>query len=112
MCGGTGDIAFKLIHKARKDAPGPLSVNVTVADINPTMLEYCKKRSTELGILQNLKFIEANAEKLEAIKSDQFDLYTIGFGFRNITDKDASLKEAYRVLRKGGRFMCLEVSQV
>lgn len=59
-----------------------------------------------------MKFLEANAEKIESLESDSYDLYTIAFGIRNVTDRDAALKEAYRVLRKGGRFMCLEFSEV
>ena len=56
--------------------------------------------------------MELNAEKLDNLKSDEYDLYTIAFGIRNVTDRQQALKEAYRVLRKGGRFMCLEFSEV
>lgn len=56
--------------------------------------------------------METNAENLEALKSDEFDLYTIAYGIRNVTNRDKALKEAYRILRKGGRFMCLEFSDV
>jgi ubiquinone/menaquinone biosynthesis C-methylase UbiE len=56
--------------------------------------------------------LETNAEKLEALESDSYDLYTIAFGIRNVTNRDAALREAYRILRKGGRFMCLEFSEV
>ena len=56
--------------------------------------------------------MEANAEKIDLIESDSKDLYTIAFGIRNVTDRAAALKEAHRVLRRGGRFMCLEFSQV
>ena len=59
-----------------------------------------------------MKFLEANAENLEALESDSYDLYTIAFGIRNVTNRDKALAEAYRVLRKGGRFMCLEFSEV
>lgn len=60
----------------------------------------------------DLKFIEANCENLDVINTETFDLYTIAFGMRNVNNKEATLKEAYRVLRKGGRFMCLEFSEV
>lgn len=60
----------------------------------------------------DLKYMELNAEKLEALESDAYDLYTIAFGIRNVTNRDLALKEAYRVLRRGGRFMCLEFSEV
>lgn len=60
----------------------------------------------------DLKFMVLNAEQLEALPSDDFDLYTIAFGIRNVTDRSKALREAYRILRKGGRFMCLEFSEV
>lgn len=56
--------------------------------------------------------MELNAENLGALPSDEFDLYTIAYGIRNVTNRDKALKEAYRILRKGGRFMCLEFSEV
>ena len=59
-----------------------------------------------------MKFLVANAENLETLKSDDYDLYTIAFGIRNVTDRQKALKEAYRILRRGGRFMCLEFSEV
>jgi demethylmenaquinone methyltransferase/2-methoxy-6-polyprenyl-1,4-benzoquinol methylase len=76
------------------------------------MLEVGKKRAVEQGYFHELTFMELNAEKLEGIESDSLDLYTIAFGIRNVTDRDKALKEAHRVLRKGGRFMCLEFSEV
>jgi len=89
-----------------------LPVEITVSDINPNMLEVGKRRSVERGIFHDLKFLVANAENLETLKSDDFDLYTIAFGIRNVTDRPKALKEAYRILRRGGRFMCLEFSEV
>ena len=67
MAGGTGDIAFRMHDKAKKDSPGPLSVNITISDINPNMLEVGKKRATERGIFHDVSFLEANAEKLETL---------------------------------------------
>jgi demethylmenaquinone methyltransferase/2-methoxy-6-polyprenyl-1,4-benzoquinol methylase len=99
MAGGTGDIAFRL---ARSGA------SVTVADINPAMLEVGMKRAQERGI-DGLVWSEANAETL-SWPDRFFDAYTIAFGIRNVTDIPAALREAHRVLRRGGRFFCLEFS--
>ena len=60
----------------------------------------------------DLKFQVLNAENLDGLKSDDYDLYTIAFGIRNVTDRMKALKEAHRILRRGGRFMCLEFSEV
>ena len=99
MAGGTGDIAFRMA-KAGAD--------VTVADINPAMLEVGMGRAQERGI-DGLVWTEANAEILRW-PDKFFDAYTIAFGIRNVTDIPAALKEAHRVLRRGGRFFCLEFS--
>lgn len=76
------------------------------------MLEVGRQRAKEQGIYDELQFMELNAENLENIESDSLDLYTIAFGIRNVTDRDQALREAHRVLKKGGRFMCLEFSDV
>jgi len=99
MAGGTGDIAFRL----QRDG-----ASVTVADINPAMLEVGMKRAQERGI-DGLVWTEANAETL-TFPDRFFDAYTIAFGIRNVTDIPAALSEAHRVLRRGGRFFCLEFS--
>ncbi|WP_174284601.1 class I SAM-dependent methyltransferase [Sphingomonas bacterium] len=99
MAGGTGDIAFRL---ARSGAA------VTVADINPAMLEVGMERAQKRGI-DGLVWSEANAETL-TFPDKFFDAYTIAFGIRNVTDIPAALGEAHRVLRRGGRFFCLEFS--
>ena len=99
MAGGTGDIAFRM------QALGAL---ITVADINPDMLavgiERAQKR--EIG---GLSWSEQNAELL-TFDDKSFDAYTIAFGIRNVTHIDKALSEAYRVLKRGGRFFCLEFS--
>ena len=99
MAGGTGDIAFRL---AKSGAA------VTVADINPQMLEVGMERAQKRGI-DGLVWTEANAETL-AFPDRFFDAYTIAFGIRNVTDIPKALREAHRVLRRGGRFFCLEFS--
>jgi demethylmenaquinone methyltransferase / 2-methoxy-6-polyprenyl-1,4-benzoquinol methylase len=99
MAGGTGDIAFRM---ARSGAA------ITVADINPAMLEVGMKRAQDRGI-DGLVWTEANAEVL-TFPDKFFEAYTIAFGIRNVTDIPAALKEAHRVLRRGGRFFCLEFS--
>ena len=101
MAGGTGDIAFRLAEKGAK---------VVVADINQEMLDVGVERAMDKG-LDGLTWSRQNAEKLDYIDR-QFDAYTIAFGIRNVTDIPAALREAHRVLRYGGRFFCLEFSQV
>lgn len=100
MAGGTGDIAFRL---ARRGA------EVTVADINPDMLAVGIERAKARGI-EGLVWAEENAEHL-SFADRSFDAYTIAFGIRNVTHIDKALAEAFRVLRTGGRFFCLEFSQ-
>ncbi len=99
MAGGTGDIAFRL---ARSGAA------VTVADINPDMLAVGIDRAAKRGI-DGLVWSEQNAETL-GFPDRFFDAYTIAFGIRNVTDIPAALREAHRVLKRGGRFFCLEFS--
>jgi demethylmenaquinone methyltransferase/2-methoxy-6-polyprenyl-1,4-benzoquinol methylase len=100
MAGGTGDIAFRL---ARAQA------RVTIADINPEMLAVGTARAKARGI-EGLAWAEENAEAL-SFAGKSFDAYVIAFGIRNVTDIEAALSEAYRVLKTGGRFYCLEFSQ-
>ena len=100
LAGGTGDIGFRL---ARRGAC------VTIADINPDMLEVGIERAKDRGI-DGLVWAEENAESL-SFADRSFDACTIAFGIRNVTDIPAALREAFRVLRIGGRFFCLEFSQ-
>ena len=99
MAGGTGDIAFRMV---------PSGASITVADINPAMLEVGMGRAAKRGI-DGLVWTEANAETLQ-FPDRFFDAYTIAFGIRNVTDIPAALREAHRVLKRGGRFYCLEFS--
>jgi demethylmenaquinone methyltransferase/2-methoxy-6-polyprenyl-1,4-benzoquinol methylase len=102
VAGGTGDIAFR--YRARGGGP------VTVCDINEAMLTVGRERAAEKGI-DGLTWIVGNAEILP-VESASVDLYTIAFGLRNVTDIDAALHEAKRVLKPGGRFLCLEFSRL
>ena len=114
VAGGTGDIAFRLLEHADK-INGNKSTKVTVADINPSMLAEGKKRSFDTLYghpSEHLDFVEANSEDLQCTSSNSVDLYTVAFGIRNFTDKPAALREAYRVLKPGGVFACLEFSKV
>ena len=99
MAGGTGDIAFRMV---------PSGAAITVADINPAMLEVGIGRAAKRGI-DGLVWTEANAETL-VFPDRFFDAYTIAFGIRNVTDIPKALREAHRVLNRGGRFFCLEFS--
>lgn len=99
MAGGTGDIAFRM------QATGAL---VTVSDINPDMLAVGMERAQKREI-GGLSWSEQNAEVL-SFDDRSFDAYTIAFGIRNVTHIDKALAEAHRVLKRGGRFFCLEFS--
>lgn len=99
MAGGTGDVAFRM---------APRGAQVTVADINADMLEVGKRRA-ESRELTGLVWKVENAEKL-SFDDARFDAYTIVFGIRNVTNIPAALKEAHRVLKRGGRFFCMEFS--
>lgn len=99
MAGGTGDIAFRMAARG---------ASITVSDINQDMLDVGIERAMERGI-DGLVWSRQNAEEL-SFPSRHFDAYTIAFGIRNVTHIDRALAEAYRVLRFGGRFYCLEFS--
>jgi len=113
IAGGTGDIAFRLLDYATNINSSP-GTSITISDINPSMLEEGRKRSlaTPYANSPRLRFLLANAEDLSIIPSNSIDLYTVAFGIRNFTRKDQALKEAFRVLRPGGLFACLEFSRV
>jgi demethylmenaquinone methyltransferase/2-methoxy-6-polyprenyl-1,4-benzoquinol methylase len=100
MAGGTGDVAFRMAAKGAA---------VTVSDINPDMLDVGIQRAKKRGI-NGLVWQVENAEKL-SFEDARFDAYTIAFGIRNVTDIPAALREAHRVLKRGGRFYCMEFSR-
>ena len=99
MAGGTGDIAFRMAARG---------ATITVSDINQDMLDVGIERALERG-LDTLVWSRQNAEQL-TFPDRFFDAYTIAFGIRNVTFIDRALAEAYRVLKHGGRFYCLEFS--
>jgi demethylmenaquinone methyltransferase/2-methoxy-6-polyprenyl-1,4-benzoquinol methylase len=104
VAGGTGDIAFRVAERSRGHA------EITVVDINESMLAVGQQRAAKLGHSQ-IVFRAANAERLP-FPIGSFDAYTIGFGIRNVPRMAAALAEALRVLKHGGHFLCLEFSQV
>jgi len=105
VAGGTGDIASRLLN-----ATGPQATAV-IFDISAEMLETGYRRFAGTALARRLDFVQGNAEALP-FPDGSFDAYTIAFGIRNVTDRGRALREAYRVLRPGGRFLCLEFSQV
>ena len=113
IAGGTGDIAFRLLDHCTNINHSPQST-ITISDINPSMLAEGRKRSLQTAYAHSarLEFLLANAEHLDNIPSNSIDLYTVAFGIRNFTNKDQALREAYRVLKPGGLFACLEFSGV
>ena len=108
VASGSGDIALKLGKKARDRGS---NISLTLSDINEEMLRQAKKKSIDLNRFQNLKFTVATAEELP-FPDNSFDYYTIAFGIRNVPDINKALKEAYRVLKPMGKFICLEFSKV
>lgn len=108
VASGSGDIALKLAKKARDRGS---NISLTLSDINEDMLRQAKKKSIDLNLFQNLKFTVASAEELP-FPDNSFDYYTIAFGIRNVPDINNALKEAYRVLKPIGKFICLEFSKV
>ncbi|TDX60244.1 MULTISPECIES: bifunctional demethylmenaquinone methyltransferase/2-methoxy-6-polyprenyl-1,4-benzoquinol methylase UbiE [unclassified Methylosinus] len=105
VAGGTGDIAFRIAKAAGPEA------EIVVLDINGDMLDVGRDRAQERGLSDKLEFVQANAESLP-FPDAHFDAYTIAFGIRNVPRIEVALAEAHRVLKPGGRFLCLEFSQV
>jgi demethylmenaquinone methyltransferase/2-methoxy-6-polyprenyl-1,4-benzoquinol methylase len=105
VAGGTGDIALRLA------ADSGAGTRITVCDINPDMLTLGRERAAERGFDNVVTFKQGNAEELP-FADRSFDAVTIAFGIRNVPRIDAALREAYRVLKLGGHFLCLEFSSV
>ncbi|XP_069817361.1 2-methoxy-6-polyprenyl-1,4-benzoquinol methylase, mitochondrial [Dendropsophus ebraccatus] len=139
VAGGTGDVAFRFINYIREqreklsrnkldhqqnlswsdisrsysqEQAGSLMMSkAVICDINKEMLKVGKEKSLRLGYCEGLSWVAGDAEELP-FADEKFDIYTIAFGIRNVTHVDKALEEAYRVLKPGGRFLCLEFSQV
>ena len=105
VAGGTGDIAFRIREKTSA------KTSITVSDINESMLAVGRDRALDRGYVSGIDFVVGNAENLP-FKDNSKDIYTIAFGLRNVTHIDKALKDAYRLLDKGGMFWCLEFSKV
>ena len=105
VAGGTGDIAFRVARA------GGSQTRVTVADINAEMLRVGADRARKRRLDDRVAFVEANAEALP-FSDATFDVYTVAFGIRNVPRIQVALDEAFRVLKRGGRFLCLEFSHV
>jgi demethylmenaquinone methyltransferase / 2-methoxy-6-polyprenyl-1,4-benzoquinol methylase len=105
VAGGTGDIAFRIVEASGRQA------QATVLDINGSMLAVGAERAAKRKLSDNLTFVEANAEELP-FETGTFDAYTIAFGIRNVPRIDVALSEAFRVLKRGGRLLVLEFSEV
>ena len=103
LAGGTGDIALRTVEA------GGHGTRVTVLDINSGMLEVGRQRAAERARDDTITFVEGNAEELP-FPDKQYDAVTIAFGIRNVPRIERALSEAYRVLKTGGRFLCLEFS--
>lgn len=115
IAGGTADIALRLLDHATLIKQDTQS-HVIVSDINPAMLSEGKRRvaATPYADSDRISWLEANAEDLSSagVEDDSIDLYTVAFGIRNFTSIPTTLNEAYRVLKPGGVFACLEFSKV
>jgi len=104
IAGGTGDLAYKFSKKVGA------SGKVVLADINDSMLKVGRDKLTDRGVINNMEFVQANAQYLP-FEDNTFDLITIAFGLRNVTDKDMALESMLRVLKPGGRLLVLEFSK-
>jgi demethylmenaquinone methyltransferase/2-methoxy-6-polyprenyl-1,4-benzoquinol methylase len=105
VAGGTGDIALRFLERAGPDG------RVTVCDITASMLRRGRDRAIDRGRLHGIDWVCGDAERLP-VASGAVDAYTIAFGLRNVTRIPEALAEARRVLKPGGRFLCLEFSHV
>lgn len=104
LAGGTGDLTAKFSQLVGKDG------TVVLADINSSMLNVGRDKLRDKGLVQNIKYVQANAQYLP-FEDNTFDIVTIAFGLRNVTDKDMALRSIYRVLKPGGRLLVLEFSK-
>ncbi|MGH6873729.1 MAG: ubiquinone/menaquinone biosynthesis methyltransferase, partial [Aestuariivirgaceae bacterium] len=105
VAGGTGDVAFRILARSGK------GTEVTIVDASPEMVAQGRQRAEVEGYGERCHFMVGNAEAL-AVPDKSFDAYTIVFGLRNLTHIEKALSEAYRVLKPGGRFLCMEFSHM
>ncbi len=105
VAGGTGDIAKLILERLSGKA------DMTILDVNASMLEKGRDRAIDNGWYRDVTWVVGDAERLP-FPSNSFDVYTIAFGIRNVTHIESVIAEGHRVLRPGGRFMCLEFSTV
>ncbi|MCC8417855.1 MAG: bifunctional demethylmenaquinone methyltransferase/2-methoxy-6-polyprenyl-1,4-benzoquinol methylase UbiE [Rickettsia endosymbiont of Bryobia graminum] len=108
VASGSGDIAFRIIERSKMRN---IMTNITLSDINTDMLEVARSKAIDKNILTGLNYITADAENLP-FEDNSFDYYTIAFGIRNVSDINKVLREAHRVLKPMGKFLCLEFSKV
>ncbi len=104
LAGGTGDLTAKFSQLVGKQG------KVVLADINSSMLNVGRDKLRDKGLVQNIDYVQANAQYLP-FEDNTFDIVTIAFGLRNVTDKDMALRSIYRVLKPGGRLLVLEFSK-
>ncbi|MCE0557209.1 bifunctional demethylmenaquinone methyltransferase/2-methoxy-6-polyprenyl-1,4-benzoquinol methylase UbiE [Motilimonas sp. E26] len=104
LAGGTGDLTAKFSRVVGEQG------HVVLADINDSMLKVGRAKLRDLGIEGNVEYVQANAEALP-FPDNHFDLITIAFGLRNVTDKDKAIRSMFRVLKPGGRLLVLEFSK-
>ncbi len=104
LAGGTGDLTAKFSHLVGDKG------QVILADINDSMLKVGRSKLRDKGIVGNVSYVQANAEALP-FPDNHFDIITIAFGLRNVTDKDAALRSMQRVLKPGGKLLVLEFSK-
>ena len=110
VAGGTGDIAIRILDRISGGGASAGS-RIVVCDLTPSMLATGRNRALDRGILRGIEWINGDAQRLP-FADRTFDAYTIAFGLRNVTDLLGALAEARRILRPGGRFLCLEFSHV
>ncbi|MBR9727536.1 bifunctional demethylmenaquinone methyltransferase/2-methoxy-6-polyprenyl-1,4-benzoquinol methylase UbiE [Shewanella intestini] len=104
LAGGTGDLTAKFSRIVGNTG------SVVIADINDSMLKVGRTKLRDRGIVNNVSYVQANAEALP-FPDNHFDIITIAFGLRNVTDKDAALRSMRRVLKPGGKLLVLEFSK-
>jgi len=104
LAGGTGDLTARFSQLVGREG------KVILADINSSMLNVGREKLRNRGLVQNIEYVQANAEYLP-FDDDTFDVVTIAFGLRNVTDKDKALRSIFRVLKPGGRLLVLEFSK-